>query len=77
MAAVELGRGKKIERRSKKADPSGAADRRKQKEMRVHAGMNEGIQEAKKQRYAEDDSVLIGVRISNRRNNVRVKHAID
>jgi len=77
VATIELGRGKKVQRGGEKADPGGAADGRKQKEMRVDAGMNEGIEKAKKQGDAEDDGVLVGVRISNRRNDVGVKHAID
>jgi hypothetical protein len=59
VAPVELGGGKKIEGGGKETDPGGAADGMNQKSGGRDAGMEQGREETKQQRHAENE---IGLR---------------
>ena len=76
VAAVELSRGKEVECGSEQADPSGAAYWWKQEEVRIDAGMKQGVEKAEKQRNAKDDGVLGRIEISDCGNGIGMKYAI-
>ena len=76
VAAVELSRGEEVERGGEEADPGGAAYWWKQKEVRIDAGMKEGVEKAEKQRNAEDDGILGRIEIRDCGNEIGMKYAI-
>jgi hypothetical protein len=77
VAAVELCSGQEIQGGHKEADPGGAANRGKEQEVRIDAWMEEGVEEAEKERDAEDDGVLAGVGICDGGDNSGMEYAID
>ena len=77
VAAVELSGGEEIQCCGEKADPCGAPYRRKQEDVRVDAGMNEGVEEAKKEWDAEDYRALVGFGMSDGWDNAGMNDAID
>ena len=75
MAAVELSGGQEIQRGNEEADPSGAACRGKQKEVGIDARVKQGVEKAEEKGCAEDDAVLVGIQLSDRRDDAGVKYA--
>jgi hypothetical protein len=61
VSAVELGGGKKIERGGEETDPGGAPDGMNQKSGGRDAGMEQGREETKQQRHAENEISLRNV----------------
>ena len=77
VAAIELSCREEVKCRGEKTDPGGAAYWGKQEEVRIDAGMKQGIEKAEKQGNAEDDGVLGRIEISDCGNDIGMKYAVD
>ena len=76
VTAVELAGGEEVERGGEESDPGGAADRVEKEEVRIDAGMKERVEEPEEKRNAEDDGVLVGIRVGDGRDETGVKDAV-
>lgn len=77
VTTVKLAGGEEVERGGEEPNPGGAANRVEKEEVRIDAGMEEGVEEPEEERNAEDDGVLVGIGVGDSRDEAGMKDAVE